>query len=290
MSRTVEELQGSAPLYGGEKKTINRRSFIILGGIGLTAAGALGIGTKLALGGGNETAPEESVSANYNAPAPEGDANVNSLIVPKMPDFYEERPWANPEYLFDLTSKERRATTTIPINEYTRTNEGFTETVRQIFERMANVARTERDVLKAIELGYPVGKLDSDGRMLGGLGEYGKTYYLDDMVSGFISDDYGPEVSTNMKDYLATWTNDYERSLTDPRWIDYASIMVDAEYLGLESGSKVIGLTLGRSAPEGQDWREAKTVHTGKIVVDTSERTDGIYNLATRHFSLNPKV
>lgn len=229
MAKAVGELQGSAPVYGGERTT--RRGFIL----GAGAAGlalAVGASAKLMAGGGGEKPSEtqEYVPVDYSVSAAEAEANLNTLV---LPDLYEDRPWANPEQLVGLTPEELQEIAAVPVTpETTRTDEGFVKIFAQKLELIANAGTTIEDVRKARELGYPVGEMDSMGNYLGNYDEYAKSRISPMLNGGLFEDNYkghnSEEVIAALENFLLNFADDFEYALTDEIWRGKTTLYITA--------------------------------------------------------------
>ena len=314
MVRTAENLHRNAPIYESDitrdgESRFSRRALIFAAGaaaVGTVAGGKIflggnGSGERPAASAGSEGEPKDPNDRSVSAV--QAVANIEALT---LPDYYENRPWADPhqlhhrtedgEFISRFSHDELREVASPPSVSEADSPEMLTEHIQQITELIANAARTNDDFIEARELGYPVGEEDKYGNELGNYPEYVKTEYTDHMVNGLFAETEGGATNEGLSSYLAGWAKEYEYTINDPRWHDFATVLIDMELLddqksnipGETETTLTIGLNVGHPVAEGE-WQNAANAHSGTMVV-VAEEISGQYSLRLKSLDTQPNT
>lgn len=264
-------------------KKVSRRGLLL---------GMAGIGAAVATGGGLALSRKnsEKSSSQSNAPAVESDESVSPSEAQEridnfvLPDFYADRPWANPKKFSGMSAEELRSVSTVTIENDIPTAENL-ENIRRVLEAIANVGGTSEDMSAAREAGYPVGEKNEGGNPIGNYSKFIEELYVRNMVDGLFPDET-EEGAEKITKYFGQYAAAYELALGDERWLDFATVFVDAELADSDFGSLSADLTIGRPLKDGGDWREGQRVHKGDMLVVVNRGANGESRLAMETFNI----
>lgn len=265
-------------------KKVSRRG-LLTGAVGIGAT-AVTIGCGFAL---SRSSGEKSPSQD-DAPAPESDRSVSPSEALKridafvLPDFYEDRPWANPKNFVGKSADEIKSMSTVIIENSIPTAEDL-ENIRRVLEAMANVGGDPDDMRAAREAGYPVGDWDGSGPDQGCYPQYIETR-VESMLEGLFEDN-STITNDKLSEYFAQYAEGYERALYRDDWRNSATVFVDANLTSSEVGRLTANLTIGRPVKSG-DWREARNVHKGEMTIVVHKDSAGNSELAMERHNIGP--
>lgn len=249
------------------KRPMTRRGLV-----GLAVAAGVG---SISLGGcSNETSVGEDVSVEEADPnsrivsAEQAVDNIKAFSVPQY--LYADRPWANPEGVFDLSVEELRKRSVVDLRGDTLTF-GELEQVRRALESIGSVGGEKKALLDARSQGNPIGERDKWGNILGDYPAYIKERFVSDMVDALFPGTAG-EMNDGIKDYFSHYAKAYDIVLTDPRWVEYLTLFVDTAFAEEKEGNPEVNIIIGRPVPGG-DWKKAKNVHRGRMILGITKDT-----------------
>jgi len=290
-------------LTDNEPQKTTRRNFLIgaaslgavVGGVLVFRQGVGGEKTKEAnvsddasSSNTSSNSADVNISPNHSVSAVEAQSNIDQMV---FTDFYsEDREWADPAQLVDLSREQLVEKPVMPITAENRTKEGFGKNFARTFEMIANAGMDKEDLYKARELGYPVGEKDTNGNFIGHYEDYVGENYIDPLLEGLFVKEYKGHDSTppikTLKEYILGFADDLEFAITDKSLLNSMTLGVELGYIETLPSSEFdrsLEINLVVTRP-GFDMRPEDMVYDCRFVLNIDEGSDKNYIIELGEF------